>query len=102
MKRLGKFAEAADLEVKEEMERKAETLEIQHVADTIDRLKKQLGISNEIALEILQTERGKVVKNISENKWNISPETRAMIEKIAPEMLAGFLSKLAKGGERIG
>lgn len=96
---LGKFAEAADLEVKERKEREAEILELQHVADTIQRLTTQLGISNEQALEILQTERGKVAKNISESKWNISPETRAMIEKIAPDVLAGFLKKIAKGGD---
>lgn len=96
---LGKYAEAADLEVKERKEREAETLELQHVADTIQRLTAQLGISNEQALEILQTERGKVTKSISESKWNISPETRAMIEKIAPDILAGFLKKFAKGGD---
>ncbi|MDP3052775.1 MAG: hypothetical protein Q8N22_02365 [bacterium] len=99
IKATGKYGESLESKAKEERERKSETLEIQHVADTVDRLKKQLGVSNETALEILQTERGKVTKSISENKWNISPETRAMIEKIAPEILAGFLKKFTKGGK---
>jgi hypothetical protein len=99
IKATGKYGESLELKAKEDRERKAEVLEIQHVSDTIQRLKRQLGVSNEQALEILQTERGKVTKNISESKWNISPETRAMIEKIAPEVLAGFLKKLAKGGK---
>jgi NACalpha-BTF3-like transcription factor len=99
---LGKYAEAADLEAKERKERSAEVLEIQHVADTIQKLMKQLGITTEQAIEILQTERGKVAKNISESKWNIAPETREMIEKITSDVLTKFLKKIRKGGESNG
>ena len=95
IKALGKFAEAAELAAKERREREAEEVEIQHILSVINRVKKELGVSNEQALEIIQTERGKVKKEIAERKWNISPETREMIEKITPKVLGNLL----KGGE---
>jgi regulator of protease activity HflC (stomatin/prohibitin superfamily) len=88
----GKLAEAAELEAKEKRERKAEIIELQHVAERIADLKK-LGFSNEQALEIIQTERGKVRKEIKESKWNVSQETRQMIEKIGPEIIEKILRR---------
>ena len=83
----GKLAEAAQKEAIEKREKKAETVELNHLAERIEVLKK-LGFSNEQALEIVQTERGKISKTISESKWNVSPETRAMIEKIGLDLVA--------------
>ncbi len=88
----GKLAEAAELEAKEKRERKAEIIELDHVSDRIKKLRK-LGFANEQALEIIQTERGKVQKNINESKLNISPETREMIEKIGPEIISMIFKK---------
>lgn len=88
----GKLADAAQREATEQRERKAETIELEHVAERIKALKK-LGLSNEQALEIIQTERGKVTKSINETKWNISQETRAMIKKIGPEIVASIFGK---------
>ncbi len=88
----GKLAEAAEMMAKEERDRKAEVVELNHVAERINALK-TLGFSNEQALEVIQTERGKVKKEIKESKWNISPETRAMIEKIGPELVANILRR---------
>lgn len=88
----GKLAAAAELEATEKRERKAEVIELNHVAERIDALKK-LDFSNEQALEIIQTERGKVQKNINESKWNVSQETRAMIEKIGPEIVSKIFQK---------
>lgn len=96
IKAVGKFAEVADLVVKKRKEKEAEIVEIEYVAKIMETLKKQLGISNEQALEILQTERGKVIKTINENKWNISPETREMIEKVTPKLLESFLAGIKK------
>lgn len=82
----GKLAEAAELEVKEKHERNAEIVEIKHILQRVLELRKSLDISAEQALEIVQTERKKITKTISESKLNISPETRAMFEKIVPEI----------------
>lgn len=88
----GKLAEAAQKEAIEKREQKAETIELAHIAERIESLKK-LGFSNEQSLEIIQTERGKVSKTISESKWNVSQETRAMIEKIGPDLVAKILGR---------
>ncbi|MEK7635826.1 MAG: SPFH domain-containing protein [Patescibacteria group bacterium] len=88
----GKLAEAAEKQAIEKRERLAEVIELNHVGERINALK-QLGFSNEQALEIIQTERGKVKKEISESKWNVSQETRAMIEKIGPEIVAKILGR---------
>lgn len=89
---IGKLAEKASLEVEEEEERKGEIKEMNHLQSRIKELV-GIGFTNEAALEIFQTERGKVSKTISENKWNISPETRTMIEKLAPALLKQLLGK---------
>lgn len=91
----GELARVAELEVKEEREKAAETAEILHLVERISYLIKEkdaggLGMTIEEAKEFLQTERGKVVKTISETKLTVSPETREMLTKIFPELLAIF------------
>lgn len=81
----GKLAEAAELRAKEKREMMAEKFELDHVEHRIKNLIK-LGFSREQSLEIVQTERGKVKKEIKESKWNVSQETRQMIEKIGLKM----------------
>jgi len=88
----GELAKAAEKMAKEERERMAEKVELEHVAQRIEALK-MLGFSNEQALEVIQTERGKVTKTISQSKLDISPETRAMIERIGPELIAKLFGK---------
>lgn len=78
----GELARAAELLVKEQRERVGEKLEIQHVQNMILELKNILGITNEQALEIIQTERGKVTKKIQEIKGTVSVETLEKIEHI--------------------
>lgn len=78
---LGKVADTAENEAKEEQERKAETKEVEHVLGKV-KMYKDMGYSLEQALEAVQTERGKVSKSIQETKLNISPETRKMIEDV--------------------
>lgn len=96
IKPVGKLAEAAELAVKEEREQAAEIVELDHVRNRMAELMtvppKGPGFSAEQALEVIQTERGKVVKTVAETKLNISPETRAMIEKIMPGLLNQFAS----------
>ncbi len=87
MKPRGKLAEAAELKAEEIKKMEGDKIRIENVTKRIVELEK-LGFSPEQALEILQTERGKVKKEIKESKLNISPETRTMIEKmlnISPE-----------------
>ncbi len=93
----GKTAAAADAIVTEIYEQQADETEIKNVLARIKELMDSLGISAEQALEVVQTERGKVVKSIQEGKFNISPETRAMIEKLSPDLLTA-LSRL--GGQK--
>ncbi len=94
IKLLGEVARAAEMEAKEVQEREAEKLELEHVRLRLGELKAE-GFSNEQSLEIIQTERGKVKKEISESKFNISPETREMVEKIIPAIAGAF----GKGGK---
>ena len=82
MKLLGALAEAAEKAAKEERERVAETIELQHIAARVIELKAQ-GFSNEEAIRIIQTERGKIVQTISESRLNVSPETRGMLTDLA-------------------
>jgi len=82
----GKLAEAAERWVVEGAESKGEKLEITHVLDLILQLKQVLDIPTEQAIEIVQTERGKVSKKIREIKGNISGETQKMIEKIIEQI----------------
>lgn len=93
----GKTAEAADAIVTETYQQQADETEIKNVLARIKELMDSLGISAEQALEVVQTERGKVVKSIQEGKFNISTETRAMIEKLFPDLLTA-LSRL--GGQK--
>jgi regulator of protease activity HflC (stomatin/prohibitin superfamily) len=65
LKVLGAVAEAAEKEEKENRERAAETVEINNVADRAKDLKTALpGLSSQEALEIVQTERGKISKKV--------------------------------------
>ena len=82
MKLLGALAEAAEKAAKEERERVAETIELQHIAARVIELKAQ-GFSNEEAMRIIQTERGKVTQQINESRLNVSPETRDMLTDLA-------------------
>ncbi len=97
IKVLGEVARVAELVAKEAREQEAEVVELKHIAKRIRALK-ALKMSNEQAIEIIQTERAKVIKNISEHKLNISEETRKMFEQIAPNMLAAIFSQ--KGGQQ--
>jgi hypothetical protein len=93
---LGEVAKAAEREAKESQEKRAETLELRHLAARVKELVGRFNLSPEQALEVVQTERGKVKKDIAETKLNISPETRGMIEKILPTLIDSVFSR--KGG----
>lgn len=67
---------------REERQRKAERLELDHVRDRLNELI-AMGYTHERAQEIVQTERGKVKKEVRENQLSISPETGQVIERIA-------------------
>jgi regulator of protease activity HflC (stomatin/prohibitin superfamily) len=82
----GQTKEAVESRAREAYEREADEIEIRNVLQRTRELMQDLGISAEQALEIVQTERGKVVKSIKEGKINISPETRETLERIFPEL----------------
>lgn len=68
----------------EERQSVFETRELQHIEERLLKLiKKPLSLSREAALELIQTERDKVKKNITEFKGNLSPETRQMVRGVA-------------------
>lgn len=89
---LGEVGRVAELQAKEKQERAGEREEKKHYAKLVLELRKDLKISEEQAIELIQTERGKVKKEIAEKKLTVSPETRAMIERIVPG-LAGLFRK---------
>ncbi len=59
-KRIGKVAEAAELKVKEGLERDAEEVETNHVIQQINKIKKETGLSTEEAMKLFQSERNKL------------------------------------------
>lgn len=65
---LGKLAEAAEKIAIEERERDSEIVELRHVKDRAKEIRDELEISGKDALEVVQTERGKVKKEIKEFK----------------------------------
>ncbi|TSC90282.1 MAG: hypothetical protein G01um10142_454 [Parcubacteria group bacterium Gr01-1014_2] len=67
---------------REERQRAAEKVELDHVRERLGELI-VMGYSRERAQEIIQTERGKVKKEIKENQISISPETGQAFERIA-------------------
>lgn len=94
---LGKTAKMADRKAREIVEREAEKLELAHVRKRIQEIiDMDLGFSAEQALEVVQTERGKVIKTIDEKKLNLSPGTRDLLEKLGTIALEKMFS--GKGG----
>lgn len=83
----GEVAKAADLQAKEVLERAAERTELSHVRARTKELKKALDIKSEPALEVVQTERGKVKKDVHESKISISSETQEAVKGIVSLVL---------------
>ena len=97
IKVLGEVANAADKKAKEKQEMEAEKQEIDNVKDRIKELiSEPFNYSKEQALEIVQTERGKVTKTITESKLNISPETRELIKDVVPGATSALLGIFMK------
>jgi hypothetical protein len=84
----GKTADAVEARAKEIYEQEADAIELGNVLRRTQELMQQLKISPEQALEVVQTERKKVTKSIHESKLNISPETRAMLERVFPNLVS--------------
>ena len=97
----GRVALVADRQAEEVQEMKAETTELEHVRKRILEYKR-MGFTLDAAREIVMVERGKATLAISENKLNISEETRRMIERVAPELLGKLLGTMfQKGGQGV-
>jgi len=87
-----KLADAADESAIEKRQKVAEKIEIQTVKELAAELVAELKIDPKTALEIVQTERKKVTKNIQENKYDIAgvpPD----IMTIALGMIQGWQKK---------
>lgn len=79
----GELARAAELMVKEQKEREGEKMEFAHVMDRVQEIVEKLGCTPKQAIEIVQTERGKVEKKIKEIRGDFSDETIEMVKKLA-------------------
>lgn len=84
---LGDVAKAAEKQAKEEQERLGEITELNHVAERIRDLANKANIPPALAAEMVQTERGKVIKNIQENKYNLSPDILAALPGILSSIM---------------
>lgn len=78
----GELARAAELLVKEEKEREGEKIELYHAMDRVKEIMESLGCSYTQAIELFQTERGKVSKKITEIKGSVSDDVRKAVEQI--------------------
>lgn len=77
----GELAKAAEQEAVEKRQKKAEEVEIGNVIARIKELMApSLGYSKEQALEVVQTERKKVIKEIKEHKISVSSETADVLK----------------------
>ena len=77
----GSVAEAVQQRVKEIEEREAETTELDHVLKRVGKLNKEGKLPKELAVEMVQTERGKVSKTVNETKLSVSPEIISLLKK---------------------
>lgn len=91
----GDLARAAEREATERREQKAEMVELKHISERIQEFV-AIGFSREQSLELIQTERGKVKKDIKEIKGNLSQETREMVERIG----AGIVQQILNGRQQ--
>jgi len=90
----GELAKSAEKMVMEKRETKGDEIRVKNISARIKELTAApLNFSPEQALEIVQTERGKVTKSISETKLNLSAETRKMIESLVPDALTKIFKK---------
>jgi hypothetical protein len=64
----GRLAEEAEKPAIEKTQRRAEKTELDHVRERIKEIRETIGVSPEAAIELIQTERGKVGKQIIEYK----------------------------------
>jgi len=85
---IGEAAKAADQQAKEREEREAEILEMEHVKNLIDQLKRQFPevLFPELR-RIVQTERGKTPMKI--NELNLSSETLSVLSDILNVLKGG-------------
>lgn len=97
IKVIGKVAEVADEEAKEQEERAAEEVEMKHAENMIKTRVANLNITTEAATELFQTQTRKVKKEVSEKKLNLSPETREMIKEVIPEIAKIFKKETENG-----
>jgi len=97
---LGEVAKKAETEAKEEEERKGEALELKFVLDRIaECMAPPFNYSKEQALEIIQVERGKVPKEIKENKLTFSSETLSFLENSLSLIGKNLMEGWMKGGK---
>jgi len=92
---LGEVAKNTDKTAKEKLEREAEDLELNHVLTQVQKFI-DLGYSRSEAMEVVQTEREKVGKNINEHKINISQATTESLEKIFGPLVNSVIEKFFK------
>lgn len=79
----GILTEIFDIRLKEQLERAAEVEELDHVRSELKKLV-NVGLNPEQAIDLIQTERGKVTKSINATKsrLEISEETLQILEDI--------------------
>lgn len=65
--------------------------EIRYLEEAIRSLKESTGVTNEQAIELLQTERGKVEKKIQELKIGVSPATLDTVMRVIDRFTGGRL-----------
>jgi hypothetical protein len=88
---IGATAEAAELEAKEAEEKAAEMAEIEHVMNLANMLVKSLNLTEEEAMKIVMTERGKITRKVEDK--NISFTIPSELLDSAKALLNSFNGK---------
>ncbi len=99
---LGELAKAMEMETKEKRDKATEKMANTNFLERLSELTAPaVGFSREQAAEIIQTviiADSKVKKEINEWKFNLSPDTRELVEKIGASIIEGILKKETKNG----
>jgi len=88
--RTGEVAKAAELKVKEELEKAAEEVETAHVIKQINKIKQETGLSTDEAVKLFQSERNKLKRKefiISGSAGNGAANQAAVMGAVLSETL---------------
>jgi len=102
VKEQGELAKAAETFAKELQERRGENEEMEFIFEWVKKFKKLDGITGDVALDVLQVERGKATRHIQQFRGleGAAKIGGALVGKLLKEDERGKKDKRSEGGEK--